>query len=223
MSTLNYPVIADRLSLDRLASYLRATGGNVDSAIELYDWNTQVGAALYEDLGRLEVIFRNTVDTALVAYGQSRGWSQDWYRRRKLFPGKAGNRAWDDVAAARRRATRRGRAETHGRVVAELSFGFWRFLCTPNYLTSLWVPVLAAAFPCHPDAGDPRRVRAAVDDRIQRLHFLRNRIAHHEPIHHRNLGHDHDALLDVVDWICADSHQWVKSVTRTPSVINDRP
>ena len=108
-------------------------------------------------------------------------------------------------------------------MIAELSFGFWRFLCTTHYLTSLWVPALAAAFSHHPDAGDARIVRADVDDRIQRLHFLRNRIAHHEPIHQRNLIRDHEELLDVIGWICPDSHAWVSSASRTPAGIGDRP
>ncbi|MCP4958009.1 MAG: hypothetical protein GY925_01945 [Actinomycetia bacterium] len=213
----------DRLTQDRLSSYLAATAGDVRAAVELYDWNTQVGAALYEDLGRLEVIFRNAIDASLVAHGQTRAWSQVWYRRQQLFAGRPGRRAWGDIEAARRRATRRGRPEVHGQVVAELSFGFWRFLCTSHYLTSLWVPALATAFPGHPDAGDPRLVRADVDDRVQRLHFLRDRIAHHEPIHQRNLQRDHEEYLDVIGWICADSLTWVSSASRTLTVIGDRP
>ena len=41
-------------------------------------------------------------------------------------------------------------------MIAELNFRFWRYLCTQPYLTSLWVPVLAAAFPNHPTPRDPR-------------------------------------------------------------------
>ncbi|WP_420612529.1 hypothetical protein [Candidatus Spongiisocius sp.] len=40
---------------------------------------------------------------------------------------------------------------------------------------------------------------------MQRLHFLRNRIAHHEPIYRRNLARDYRQLLEVVGWICSDS------------------
>ena len=223
MSTFDHRVIADLLTWDRLDSYLDATEGDLDAAIGLYDWNIQASAALYGDISRLEVVFRNAVDTALVAHGQARGWPQVWYRRQQMFWGQQRVKAWKDIETARRRATRRGRPETHGQILAELSFGFWRFLCTPPYLTSLWVPALVGVFPGHPDAGDPRRVRADVEDRIQRLHFLRNRIAHHEPIHQRDLVHNHGELLDVVGWICADSRAWVESVTRTPTVLGSRP
>jgi hypothetical protein len=182
-----------------------------------------VGGALHEDIGRLEVVFRNAIDEALVAYGAAQGWSTRWYQRRQLFPGKHGARALDDVKKARGRATRRGVAEVHGKVIAELSFGFWRFLCTKPYLTSLWVPALVDAFPNHPDHGDPRGVRHAVDDRIQRVHFLRNRVAHHEPVHHRNLGRDLDSIVQLASWVSADTRDWIVGASRTADVIKDRP
>ncbi|PZE69345.1 hypothetical protein DEJ27_08700 [Curtobacterium sp. MCPF17_018] len=38
----------------------------------------------------------------------------------------------------------------HGRVVAELSFGFWRYLFESRYLTASWTPALHRAFPHGP-------------------------------------------------------------------------
>jgi hypothetical protein len=223
MSTINHAAIAQRLTTDRLGSYLAATGGDLASAIALYDWNAEVAGALHEDIGRLEVVFRNSLDEALVAYGGSQGWPSVWYRRTQLFPGKHGARALEDIKTARTRATRRGAAETHGKVIAELSFGFWRFLCTPPYLTSLWVPALAGAFPNHPKCGDPRAVRKEVEDRVQRVHFLRNRIAHHEPIHHRNLQRDVDSITELTSWICSDTRDWVVGASRVAGVVQRRP
>jgi hypothetical protein len=223
MPTINYAVVATRLTADRLRSYLAATGGDLEAAIGLYDWNTQIGAALHEDIGRLEVVFRNALDVALVSYGSAQGWPTVWYDRRPLFPGRHGRRALEDIVAARGRATRRGRPEAHGKVVAELNLGFWRYLCTPPYLTSLWVPALADAFPHHREPGDPRTIRRDVEDRIQRLHFLRNRIAHHEPIHHRNLERDLADLVQLTGWICADTQAWIVATSRTSTVLAARP
>lgn len=223
MSTINHAAIAKRLTMDRLRSYLVATNDDLPSAIALYDWNAQVGGALHEDIGRLEVVFRNAIDEALVAYGLAAGWPTVWYRRRQLFPGRHGVRALDDIKVARERATRRGAPEAHGKVVAELSFGFWRFLCTKPYLTSLWVPAVADAFRNHPGAGDPRAVREAVDDRIQRVHFLRNRIAHHEPVHHRNLTRDLDSIAELSGWISSDARDWIIGASRAAEVIRRRP
>jgi hypothetical protein len=223
MSTVNYAVVAERLTSERLGSYLAGSGGALEPAIALYDWNVEVGGALHEDIGRLEVVFRNALDRALVDYAASQGWSVPWYRRTQLFPGRHGRRAQDEIATARQRANRRGTQEKHGKVIAELSLGFWRYLCTPAYLTSLWVPALAAAFPGHPDARDPRAVRADVEDRIQRIRFLRNRIAHHEPVHKRNLHWDHRSILELTCWICVDTQAWISSVSRSLDVLDRRP
>ncbi len=219
MSNFDHRVIVERLTPDRLGSYLEATDGDLEAAIGLYDWNIEAGVALYGDISRLEVVFRNAVDSALVAYGQARGWPQPWYGRQQLFT----IRTWDKIEVACHRASQHGGPDVHGQVIAELSFGIWRFLCTPHYLTSLWVPALVGAFPGHPDAGKPRRVRADVEARMKRLHFLRNRIAHHEPIHERDLALDHRELLEVVGWICADSRAWIESASRTPTVLSSRP
>ena len=217
-------VIADRLTLERLRSYLHASDGDLDAALRLYEWNTLMSGALHEDIGRVEVVLRNALDQALTVHGQNSGWPTAWYQRQALFPGKHGQRAKADINTARDRATRRHTVpEAQGKVVAELTFGFWRFLCTGPYLTSLWVPVLAAAFPNHPHAGDPRRVRTDVDDRVQRVHFVRNRVAHHEPIHHRDLQRDYDGMIELMAWICTDTAEWATLSSRANGVLAVRP
>ena len=224
MSSINFREVAARLTTPRLRSYLQAAGGSVEAAIRLYDWNTSAASALHGDLGRMEIIFRNAVDDALLRYGSAKGWPDAWYRRMQLFPGRHARRTREDIATARKRATRGGRrAEVHDQVIAELNFGFWRYLCEPSYLTSLWVPAIGSAFPLHPAARNPETVRADVADRMQRLHFLRNRIAQHEPIHRRDLSRDHERLLELVGWMCLDSRTWVATTSRTPAVIAARP
>jgi hypothetical protein len=66
-----------------------------------------------------------------------------------------------------------------GKVIAELTFGFWRYLSTTAHHHPLWIPYLHTAF-------RPGTSRQAVDGPVDRLHQLRNRIAHHEPLLRRN-------------------------------------
>jgi hypothetical protein len=219
---IDHATIAKRITATRLGSYLDATDGDLVRALELYDWNAAVGGALHEDIGRIEVVFRNTIDSALLALGASKGWPTPWYRRRQLFPGRHGARALDDIGAARSRATRARTAETHGKVIAELSLGFWRYLCTTQYLTSLWVPALADAFSHHPRRSDARAVRRDVEDRIQRIHFLRNRIAHHEPIHTRDLDQDVHDIVELSGWICPATGHWVATSSRVSDLLPRR-
>jgi Abi-like protein. len=58
-------------------------------------------------------------------------------------------------------------------------FGFWRYLSTAAHHHPLWIPYPHTAF----TAGTSR---TAVDHPVGRLHHLRNRIAHHEPLLRRN-------------------------------------
>jgi hypothetical protein len=216
-------IIAGHLTYDRLRSYSIAVGGDIKAALQLYDWNSAVSGALHEDLGRVEVVLRNALDNTLVLHGTASRWITKWYDRPSLFPGRHGQRAIEDIAAAKRRSGRSGQPALHGAVIAELTFGFWRYLCTPAYLTSMWVPALSAAFPSHPAPQSPRVVRSDVEDRVQRLHFLRNRVAHHEPIHHRDIARDHTSMTDLIRWISPEAEVWFDTNSRTRLVLAARP
>jgi hypothetical protein len=72
-------VIADRLTRERLSSYLVASGGDLDRALRLYEWNTLISGELHEDIGRVEVVPRNALDQALAGYGQQSQWPTPWY------------------------------------------------------------------------------------------------------------------------------------------------
>ncbi len=62
----NDPVkIAQRLSADRLGSYLDATDGNLRQALDLYKWNIALSGALFEAIAVVEVVVRNEIDNNL--------------------------------------------------------------------------------------------------------------------------------------------------------------
>ncbi|WP_420610478.1 hypothetical protein [Candidatus Poriferisodalis sp.] len=218
-SAYGLDVVVERLTVERMGPYLDSAAGDLAAALRLYDWNSAVAGAIHADLGRLEVVFRNAVDRALKDLAAASGWKQPWFAQELLFR----ERQRDAIDTAVQRASRRRRGSpAHGAVISELGFGFWRFICVPAYLTALWVPALASAFPCHPAQGDPRRIRADVEHRMEGLHLLRNRIAHHEPIFRRNLRRDHAQLLELIGWMCADCQTWVVAVSRTLNTIAER-
>ena len=215
----DHNVLVRLLTPERLGSYLDATDHDPIAAIQLYDWNVLVSGALIEDIARLEVVFRNVVDSALVTHQHRRGQPTAWYRDQALLSKRANTL----VRAARDRATRSGRPERHGKVIAELNFGFWRFLCAKSYLTSLWVPALASAFPYHPRPCDPRTVRTDIHDRMKQLNELRNRIAHHEPVHKRDLDGDSKIVAEIAGWISPDARKWIVANSRTREILDRRP
>lgn len=124
-----------------------------------------------------------------------------------------------DIDKAIERVQSKGQPITHGRVVAELSFGFWRYLLTKRYTDPLWIPHLRHAFP----HTQPGLDRARVDTEVDALVKLRNRIAHHEHIFNRDLDADAIRALGVIGWVCKDTRDWIKTWSRIPAVLKAKP
>ncbi len=208
--------IADLITKERLRSYLAVTRTESE-ALRLYEWNGRAAAATLQTIAMVEVIVRNALDRELIDWAKRKSPRATWF---DVVPLDA--RGLADVADARRRATRYGKLpEHHGKVIAELSFGFWRYLTASRYLAALWVPALHHAFPFGP--SDLRVRREAVERHLHDLGFLRNRAAHHEPIHHRNLTVDLDAAVELGEWVSPDAGAWIAAQASLRAAIIDHP
>jgi hypothetical protein len=165
-----------------------------------------------------EVVLRNALDRQLSIYHQ-RVLAGDghWYADRRM-PWRSPKLA-DQLADARRRARiGRQQPEVHGKVVAELTFGFWRYILASTYQATLWSPALRHAFP-HQRTRDC----AAVYGPVNHLHVLRNRAAHHEPIHALDHAALHAEMLCVAGWIDPAAAAWITATSRIPTVLRARP
>lgn len=201
------------LSSERFRPYVDACEGDPEAALHLYEWNLAMSGAMYELIGMCEIALRNTMESQLAVLHQDS--SMEWFDD----PGHLlQHRAHADIATARQRATRGGRSETRGRVVAELTFGFWRYLLASRYEATLWTPALRHGFPnLQPQS------RQKVDRVVASMHALRNRLAQHEPIHGRNLARDVEDCLKLLGWIDTDVQAWASSVERARAVLASRP
>ncbi|WP_207921336.1 Abi family protein [Micromonospora sp. KC721] len=205
-------VLERRWSPERLAPYRAACGGDLAAAVALYRWNAEISAALGTTLGHVEILLRNALHEELTAwslrcYGEPR-----WYLDLGGVLTDEGRR---DVVKARSRATRDGRPETPGRVVAELNLGFWRFLLATRYDATLWRACLHRAV-----SGQRRRtVHAAVS----RLHEARNRMAHHEPMFNRPVADLRATAVEVAGWLCPVTRDWIDRACRVLPLLADRP
>lgn len=186
-------------------------GGNLLQALDLYKWNIALSGALFEAIAVVEVVVRNEIDNNLTAWAQLLG--ADWM---DIAPLDEKGRA--DIAKARSRNTKN---PSHGKVLAELNFGFWRFLVANRYLHTIWIPTMNSAFPHL--GGHPGERREVVERSIERLWFLRNRIGHHEPIHTRNVDRDIASMTSLLDWICPDTSSWATDQRRVQDILLQRP
>ncbi len=184
------------LSLERLAAYYAQARGDRWIAIRLYERNTELSEALYGVLQGLEVTLRNAIHHALSA---SLG-RPDWYERFGFEPSE--RRAIDE---AKHKIRAHPAGITPGKMVAEMTFGFWVRLTSSAYENSLWFPCVHRIFP----VGLRRK---QVHERLVNLKTLRNRIAHHERILFKRVPQrDYADLLETIQWISPEMKLWIES------------
>lgn len=202
------------LSVPRLGTYVRACGGNLDQAVLLYRWNAEVAGSLWVALGHTEIVLRNALHDALTArharLGRAGLWLDD-------PAGELSQRARDDTAKAKQRLQQAGATIAPGKIVAELSFGFWRFLLAKRYTAKLWL-AMRPAFPHLPSAD-----RRLLEEPVARLHLLRNRLAHHEPLISEPLAARYVDLLTVVGFVDPGLRAWVDGGNSLTVALAGRP
>jgi hypothetical protein len=202
--------IRDAISAERLTSYLRICAGELEPALNLYRWNHDIAGALLRPLCDLEVTLRNAIHRRLTVIAGP----DPWWTAPELL---ADDRAAQDLVRAERSLQRGGKAVTPGGMVAELSFGFWVALIGNRFDMSLWRRGLYLAFPHY------RGPRKQLHLDLQQMLGLRNRIGHHEPIHHRHLAADRQTVHRLLGYLSSDMQRWGQADDRFPDLLACRP
>ncbi len=225
-ATINAMVAA--ISGPRLQPYLFAADGNTREALRLYQWNIDLSGAVYESLHVFEVFLRNALDARLAEWNAAqldratgRPHSADWLldpsRLLRRLIGTNITRATEQASAALR--GKRGRLVTHADVVAQLSFGTWRYLLPDRDpgRQRLWNDSLKAAFPYL------NATPAALVTRVDDVYRLRNRVAHLEPLLRAGVvRRDLNAMRWVLAAMDPELEAWFVSRQRITHVLRRR-
>lgn len=224
-----YQVLEPHLAAARLAPYLAAVDGNRRQAIRLYQWNIALSGAVYEALHVVEVVLRNAIDTQLCAWNVAQTNTQT---------GKARDRDWlldpapllrrlvreQELTKARQRAEQairhHRRPVAHADLLAQLSFGTWRFLLPDRDpgRQRLWNDALHSAFP-HLNRPPRELVKS-----VHGVYQLRNRVAHLEPLlRSGNIRAQFTNMRTVLGEIDPVVEQWFVSNQRVTSALRARP
>ena len=187
------------LSSQRLTPYLLLADNDKRKAIRLYERNTDLSEALYGILQGLEIALRNSIHHTMSANTGR----EDWFDAIAFaYP------QTEQLSSAKKALTQQSKPLETGRIIAELSFGFWTSLLGPSYSNKIWFPLkLWMAFPAK-SCG-----RKETYKRLDKIRLLRNRVAHHESILARNLRQDVLEITEVISWICPTTSEWVKETT----------
>lgn len=230
-----HSAVAGSITSTRLAPYLAEARGSVQDAIRLYQWNIEVSGAVYELLHFFEVALRNTMDAQISVWnstqinkGTGQHHSRDWLLdpspllRRLTHNGKdiaqAQQRA--SIAARQRTGPGRNRQPNHGDILAQTSFGTWRFLLPSNDAgrQRLWADALQHAFPyC---TRGPKMLVTSVDH----VYRIRNRVAHLEPLlDTRRVRSQLRNMRVILGEIDPQLEQWAMGWQRVSTALSNRP
>ena len=175
---MRYSEFEDIMSPARMSRYLTACAGNTKQAMTLYRLNLRLSQELFTVVSCFEVSLRNSINNHFI---NSLG--NDWLRNGAATGGRFDNQQCRLTAQNINDAFNiLGRMYTHNKLVAELGFGFWRYMFASNqyYFTGR---TLLQIFPGKPTSTPSIQYNQTfVFNQLAKINNLRNRIAHHEPI-----------------------------------------
>lgn len=167
--------------------------------------NAQLSAAMLTDLHFVEIALRNKFDGALAAkFGAA--WFYDATFRGRL-PART-LQILDDAIAEASKNLSPGQQLLPGKVVSELSFGFWHNLTNKRFMHDLWIPCFGALF-----GSASKTMRSKIHTDLETLRYLRNRIAHHEPIFHMDLEYRQKIMIELAVMLCPTTASVLRSTS----------
>jgi Abi-like protein len=166
------------MSAARMRRYTVSCGGNTKKAMTLYRLNLRLSQELFTVISCFEVALRNAIDrhcTGTIG--------NDWLKNSTMPHGIFDNRQCRLTATNINDALNKvNHSYSHHKLVAELGFGFWRYMFA-QYQFYATGRTLLRIFPAKPASSAANQYNHTyVFNQLARINDLRNRIAHHEPI-----------------------------------------
>jgi hypothetical protein len=138
---INSNIIEKIISRERIEPYLKYHKFDHSKAIAHYKSNILISESFYPLLAVLEIGLRNSIDYQLTKKFNTR----EWYDN-KNFVKIATRFQIERISQARANIFAEKKEITPGRIISELSFGFWTCLFDTKFEMTLWKN-LRLAFP----------------------------------------------------------------------------
>ncbi|OZC83467.1 hypothetical protein CH282_16075 [Rhodococcus sp. 06-418-1B] len=246
-------VLAHHIGEPRFETYRELALNHNFDAVRLYRWNLEMSGALHEALGLAEVFLRNAIDRELRVWNAAQpprrgspAYNAEWVKNPAgpLWallnpPTRSGSaNRFSTYEDARKRAQkdlterplghrRYGHPVDHDDLVAHMTFGTWKKLLAkrdynapsgigPYGQRRLWNEAIVGAFPHHQSP-------AVIYYWVDRLHSLRNRVAHAEPLCEADVMSYHRTIVRLLRSMDPSLGQWFSGISRIPEVSRRRP
>lgn len=197
------------ISKSRLDRYRPASGDALETAVA-YLWNVALSESLLQGIASVEVALRNSIHNTFTNHVGTDQWFWAVLKQNDL---KVVNERWLKLA------NRLQAPPPAGKVIADLTFGFWPYLFDHRYHTTWWnngEALFKAVFPHLPTGVPPHQKigRSDVFERVSLFADLRNRAMHQEPIlfglSRPNLGTPPPVVpVDVIHRQIVEMLQWI--------------
>ena len=166
------------MSYARMSRYLTAMAGDSKKAMTLYRKNLKLSQEMFTVISCFEVALRNSIDTHYVA-----SMGDDWLQNASGVGGiiDSGNcrLTQTNIKDAIRKLNP---AYSHNKLVAELGFGFWRYMFAHHQFGAAGRTLLAI-LPSKPRSTPAIQYNhTVIFNKLATINDLRNRIAHHEAV-----------------------------------------
>lgn len=188
--------ISDLLSNKRLDGYKGASNNGLDILLHRYNYNIELGNEFYPLLSIFEIAFRNSLHTAWSTSLNDTAWLLNYANHSFL-----GLREKTKIQNAIAELTEKNKPLEEGRIIAELTLGFWVSLFDRPFI-EINKKIIRDLFP---NASNKQRDIFVIKDQLADIRNLRNRVFHHEPIWYwTNLNDFVSNLKNYIEWMNKD-------------------
>jgi len=189
----------------RMSRYLMASKGNTRKAVTLYRKNLQLTQELFTIIGCFEIVLRNSIDRVCVDE-----FGEDWLKNSVATNGIFDNQKCRITKNNINKSISKLPIYNHNKLIAELGFGFWRYMFAQNQFNAT-NRILLKVFPSKPTSTPTLQYNNIyIFKELAKLNKLRNRMAHHEPIcfepgkpikNTTYVRHHYNLILQLFQWM----------------------
>jgi hypothetical protein len=175
---MRYADFAGMMAAPRMERYRGACNGNPQKAMTLYRKNLKLSQELFTIISCFEIALRNSIDAHYTNI-LGKQWLQNAAMRGGVFDNRYCRLTQININDAIRKLNL---SYSHNKLVAELGFGFWRYLFAHQQFRACGSSLLRI-LPAKPRTTPAIQYNHTfVFNQLHSINNLRNRIAHHEPI-----------------------------------------
>ncbi len=205
------------LNEERLKRYKTSDNNTKEDVLNKYLLNIRLSKELYSVIALTEVTLRNHLNNAI-----SSNIKEKWLLDENFVKNFLKDKELARYLEVYKDFKKKGNL-TEGRLIAELSLGFWVNLFNKKYKVSLWhkKEVFETVFPNF-DLRVHNRI-SFIYPKLKELQYIRNRISHQEAIfdHPKGLNNCYKEILLLLNWLSPEIKEMAMSICKFDEVWSD--